>query len=504
FTKRSRFIAHHLIFELSEISSAPTPAELFWKWKGWLENWEGEPQWLEDNRPLPPRGDRPGLLTKSDLWVTGDESDRQNFLPTLMDRGADWEITFTNCFQPGDHADDFEIKAAWPNTPGYEAAKRLDASFIRLDQLPQSSKKLHIAASAETQSAAEPTPAPVPRPAAERKPSFNPILPLAAVAVTVTAFLITLYLRHRVPEHPAQTLTPIAISPKPPAVTAGLNDFLPNRPTWLIVADRPSAIPPANDLMRELRANEVFTKNLSASLQPNLLDPPVAATLFAQPDHNLLRFDATNVAPVELTIANPVSCKTDLRDSFAVEIPGRFRILAIKTPVQIPRSDLIVATNVELQSDLAERIHRLEIPSRSQLALRPLVQSKGSWIDPLADLEHDFALIPSTILDLPAVHAHVAKIIADKESKLHAYEEEAAAISADQKKILTDPTTEQLKAKDRLTALNLAIPKAKHELKNLRAKAAAIPADAATIDRFALFLCLSNVNTEIIRFIEKP
>jgi hypothetical protein len=38
----------------------------------------------------------------------------------------------------------------------------------------------------------------------------------------------------------------------------------------------------------------------------------------------------------------------------------------------------------------------------------------------------------------------------------------------------------------------------------LRAKAAAIPRDAARIDRFALFLCLSNVNTEVFRFIDKP
>ena len=52
--------------------------------------------------------------------------------------------------------------------------------------------------------------------------------------------------------------------------------------------------------------------------------------------------------------------------------------------------------------------------------------------------------------------------------------------------------------------VSLAIPKAKQELETLRAKAEAIPRDAARIERFALFLCLSNVNTEVFRFIDKP
>jgi hypothetical protein len=267
---------------------------------------------------------------------------------------------------------------------------------------------------------------------------------------------------------------------------------------------RAAPIAPIEELLRELRANEVFTKDLTASIQPNLQSAPVSAALFAQPDRNLIRFTATNISPVEITVNAAAHFKTALTNSFAVEIPGRFRVLAIKTPVELPRTFLSISTNVELHPDFQERIHRMDLPSGAQLALRPLVESKGAWIDALADAERDLALIPSTILDLPAVEAHARQVIANKEANLRAYEDEAAAITTNQKKILTDLTPEQQKAKDRLTALHLAIPKAKQELESLRAKAAAIPNDPARIDRFALFLCLSNVNTEIIRFTDKP
>jgi hypothetical protein len=197
--------------------------------------------------------------------------------------------------------------------------------------------------------------------------------------------------------------------------------------------------------------------------------------------------------------------ETHLRDSCAAEIPGRFRLLAIKTPVELSRRFLLIGTNVELQPELETRVHRLEIPPGAQFALRPLVREKENWIDPLAKAAHDFALVPSTILDLPAVDAHVRQIISDKETKLRAYEEEQASLADAQKKLVTEPQSpEQLKQNDRLHALQLAIPKATRELEDLRAKAAAIPRDAARIDRFALFLCLSNVNTEVFRFIDKP
>src|ERR1051325_3365940 len=69
FTKRRSFLAHHLILESSELASTAPPAEIFLKWKGRLDHWHGDPQWLEDNRPLPPRSHPPVQFPKSDLPV---------------------------------------------------------------------------------------------------------------------------------------------------------------------------------------------------------------------------------------------------------------------------------------------------------------------------------------------------------------------------------------------------------------------------------------------------
>jgi hypothetical protein len=501
FTKRRSFLAHHLVFDPEELRDAATPAEIFLHWKGWLQNWHGDPQWLEDNRPLPTRARRESTIAKYDLWISGHEADRNDFLPVLLARGANWEITFTNCFQPSDNPGDFDFKAAWPNTPGYQAAQRLGGEFIRLADLPETPKTMAapVASAPATVAAAELT---VPVSAPTNR--LFKLLPFAALILAMISFGAALYIRRGAPD-------PVVAAPAPaPAArsdeTGMLESLLPDRPTWVILQGQPTPAPELETLLRELRANEVFTKDLTGSLQPNLGARPLPATLFAQPEHSFIRFTATNGASMDVNLSNNLAVfETHLRDSCAAEIPGRFRLLAIKTPVELSRRFLLIGTNVELQPELETRVHRLEIPPGAQFALRPLVREKENWIDPLAKAAHDFALVPSTILDLPAVDAHVRQIISDKETKLRAYEEEQASLADAQKKLVTEPQSpEQLKQNDRLHALQLAIPKATRELEDLRAKAAAIPRDAARIDRFALFLCLSNVNTEVFRFIDKP
>jgi hypothetical protein len=507
FTKRRSFLAHHLIFEPLELTGAAPPAEIFLRWKGWLQNWHGDPQWLEDNRPLPAPARCDFTLAKSDVWVTGNDADRKNFLHVLGDRGAAWDVTFTNDFQPSDNLTDFDIKAAWPSTPGCEAARRLGAAFISLDQLPTVSRqsKIQEPESAKPAQPLDPATSTAPQPPKK----FTRVLPLAAVALTLLTFIATVYLRNRtseaVPDTPPTIASTSAPSGERPSIASELNFLLPLRPTWLALADHPTLLPPIDELMRELRANEVFTKDLTSTLQTNLQSAALPAVLLAQPDQNLLRFTANNHPPVEILVSAGATFKTGIRDSFAVEIPGRFRILAIKSPVELSRRFLLINTNILLQPDFEERIHRIELPPGAQLALRPLVLSKGAWIDPLAPAAHDFAIIPSTVLDLLAVESHARQVISDRESKLRAYENEQTTISNELKKLLTDAQTpEQLKARDRLNALQLAIPKAQQDLESLRAKAAAIPSDPAQIDRFALFLCLSNVNTEVFRFTDKP
>jgi len=505
FTKRRGFLAHHLIFDPVEIASAATPAEIFANWKGWLDRWIGEPQWLEDNPPLPARENRPCTIAKCDAWITGDENDRTNFLPTLTRRGADWGITFTNYFQPGDNPNDFDIKAAWPNTTGYEAAKRLGASFIRLDELPQ-------AAQLRTAPVASTTPQPVSTPttALSTTPARNPVtryLPIATALAAALAFVVTLAI-HNAATHRSvqQTPAPAVIQQEPPFdLAAELDVLLPNRPTWLAMQNVPTALPPIEKLMAELRANEVFTKDLSATLQANLHSTPIPASLFADPTQNRLRFYITNSPPIEISVSKGCRVSGSSRESVAVEIPGRFRLLDIKAPVELSRRFLRSGTNIELQADLEKRAQGIELPPGAQLALRPLVFVKGEWIDPLAAVAGDFAIVPSTILDLSAVEEHARKVVSDKESKLRTYEEEQTSLAAEQQKLLTDAQTPgQLKGKERLNVLQLAIPKAKQELQALRAKAESIPKDISRIERFALFLCLSNVETEIFRFSDKP
>ena len=46
FTKRTNFIAHHLVFQPQEILNLPAPPILFLHWNGWRDNWQGEPQYL--------------------------------------------------------------------------------------------------------------------------------------------------------------------------------------------------------------------------------------------------------------------------------------------------------------------------------------------------------------------------------------------------------------------------------------------------------------------------
>ena len=504
FTKRRSFLAHHLIFDPAEIQTAAAPAEIFLNWQGWLHNWNGDPAWLEDARPLPQPSHRENKLAKADVWITGDDNDRINFLQALTARGADWDLTFTNCFQPGDDPDDFALKAAWPQTPGFEAAKRFDPAFVRLDGLPTRITRPSL------------SPPPPPREAPSKPPesSLPPppsrnILPICAVAAAIVAFIVAASFR-------SKSKTPSVVAPAPSPASLGksvpsfapptldLDILFPNRATWIAFANQPTSIAPIEELFSRLRANEIFTTDLTSTIQTNLLSSPIAATVFATPNANLLRLTASNVPPIEINSENGVIFRSGLSSPYSVEFPNNFRILIFNHPIELPLELLSIDRNVEMRPDLAAHIQRINLPAGAQLALRPLIRSKTGWIDPLASISHEFAIVPSTTLDLSAVETHAREIVAKKESKLRSYEEEHARFIELQRKLLTAPTPEQQKSKDRLHALELAIPKAKSELEDLRAKADAIPKNAASIDRFALFLCLSNVNTEIFRFVDTP
>lgn len=67
YTQRDNRLAHHLIFSLEEAAVLPPPAAVAARWKGWRDEWNGAPTWLEDeDRPLQLETQAP--LTPAVTW----------------------------------------------------------------------------------------------------------------------------------------------------------------------------------------------------------------------------------------------------------------------------------------------------------------------------------------------------------------------------------------------------------------------------------------------------
>jgi hypothetical protein len=130
YTHRTNFLAHHLILDPDEIAAAPTPADIFLRWPGWLNRWEGAPRWLAEAdfvnlAALPPTaqpalpaqtwgrlaGDpgRAALLLDGNQPATrvlrcapGAEDDLLALFresAALLDPGQAWRAEFTTCIQ---------------------------------------------------------------------------------------------------------------------------------------------------------------------------------------------------------------------------------------------------------------------------------------------------------------------------------------------------------------------------------------------------------------------
>ena len=48
YTGRTNFLAHHLVIQPHEIHGACSPAEVLLQWPGWMGQWEGKPQYIDD------------------------------------------------------------------------------------------------------------------------------------------------------------------------------------------------------------------------------------------------------------------------------------------------------------------------------------------------------------------------------------------------------------------------------------------------------------------------
>jgi len=133
YTHRTNFLAHHLILDPDEIAAAPTPADIFLRWPGWLNRWASAPRWLAEAdfvnlAALPPAaspalpaqtwgrlaGDpgRAALLIDGNQAATrvlrcapGAEDDLLALFresAALLDPGQAWRAEFTTCIQIAD------------------------------------------------------------------------------------------------------------------------------------------------------------------------------------------------------------------------------------------------------------------------------------------------------------------------------------------------------------------------------------------------------------------
>ncbi len=158
YTHRSHFLAHHLIFDPAELAGAPTPADIFLRWRGWLTNWDGPPRWLDekdlvDVASLPPAA-APALPAQTWNRLAGDaaraalltdglqaanhvlrcsveqENDVIHLLresSALLTTAASWRAEFTTCLQSSEPAASYSWAGVRAGSPADTGAIRTGA-----------------------------------------------------------------------------------------------------------------------------------------------------------------------------------------------------------------------------------------------------------------------------------------------------------------------------------------------------------------------------------------
>lgn len=75
YTGRTNFIAHHVVFDSSEVSEYRNPAHFAAKWKGWLDSWSGSSRELDKSDFAPFKG-----ASSGGLWGKYSRSENARFL----------------------------------------------------------------------------------------------------------------------------------------------------------------------------------------------------------------------------------------------------------------------------------------------------------------------------------------------------------------------------------------------------------------------------------------
>lgn len=152
FTKRTNFIAHHLVFSPEEIPALPLPPDIFREWSGWAASWTQEPRLLTDEawkslkdvgsqshtpahtweRVTEDAANALGLLDCS-APIEADGIKEEDLLPLLSEslallevrepdsdyRTAAWRFTFTTALQDQDQVADFRWRFVHSGSPAY-------------------------------------------------------------------------------------------------------------------------------------------------------------------------------------------------------------------------------------------------------------------------------------------------------------------------------------------------------------------------------------------------
>ncbi|HVU37416.1 MAG TPA: hypothetical protein VHC95_03720 [Opitutales bacterium] len=148
YTHRGNFLAHHLALDPEEIAGAPPPAEIFRRWNGWRNRWDGPPRWFDENDRVDLAALRvatpPALPAETWGRLTGDagraallveglnplsrvlrcpvefENDLLGLLSessALLPPAECWRVEFTTCLQPTETASAFRWAVVRADSP---------------------------------------------------------------------------------------------------------------------------------------------------------------------------------------------------------------------------------------------------------------------------------------------------------------------------------------------------------------------------------------------------
>ncbi|HTB64073.1 MAG TPA: hypothetical protein VK737_10865, partial [Opitutales bacterium] len=160
YTSRNHYLAHHLVLDPNESEFAPTPADIFLRWPGWLNKWTGDARWMDErdlvNLNTLPSAPTPALPALAWQSLAGDPGNAVHLLDgnlpgnrvlrcaagreseilylyresaALLPAAERWRTEFTNCLQPAEPASSFHWVGVRAGSPSDAIASRSGVVF---------------------------------------------------------------------------------------------------------------------------------------------------------------------------------------------------------------------------------------------------------------------------------------------------------------------------------------------------------------------------------------